>query len=59
MLRVATIGECGIGASVKWAHLALVSLAEPHDEAPGHKIHRLGSNKDRITDHRCVNQEEQ
>jgi hypothetical protein len=33
MLRVAAIAECGIGVPVKWAHLALVSLAEPHDEA--------------------------
>ena len=58
MQRVAAIAERGIGVPVKWAHLTLVSLAEPHDEAPCHKIHGLGSNKDRITDHRCVNQEE-
>jgi hypothetical protein len=44
---------------MKWAHLALVSLAEPHDEAPCHKIYGLGSNKDRITDHRCMNKEEE
>jgi hypothetical protein len=58
MRRVADIAECGIGVSVQWAHLALVSLAELHDEAPNHKIHGLGSDKDRITDHCCVNQEE-
>ena len=49
MLRVAAILKCGIAAPVKGAHLALVSLAEPHDEASCHKIHRLGSDKDRIT----------
>jgi hypothetical protein len=59
MRRLAAIADCGIGAPVKWAHLALVSFAEPHNEAACHKIHGLGSNKDRITDHRCVNQEEQ
>jgi hypothetical protein len=59
MRRVAGIAGSGIGAPVKWAHLALVSLAKPHDEAPCHEIHGLGSNKDRITDHRCVNQEEE
>jgi hypothetical protein len=58
VLRVGAIAEHGIGVPVKWAHLALVSLAEPHDEAPCHKIHGLGSNKHRITDHRCVNQKE-
>jgi hypothetical protein len=57
MLRVA-IAKCGIDVPVKWAHLALVSLAEPHDQAPCNKIYGLGSNKDHITDHRCVNQEE-
>jgi hypothetical protein len=56
--RLAALAECGRGVPVKWAHLALISLAEPHDEAPCHKIHRLGSYKDRITDHCCVNQEE-
>jgi hypothetical protein len=58
MRRLAALAECGIGASVKWAHLALVPLAEPHDDAPCHKIHGLGCNKYRITNHRCVNQEE-
>jgi len=53
-----TGSECGIAALVKGAYLALVSLAEPYDEASCHKIHCLGSNKDRITDHRCVNQGE-
>ena len=43
---------------MKWAHFTFVSLAEPDDEAPCHKIHGLGSNKDRISNHRCVNQEE-
>ena len=59
MQLVAAITESGIRVPVKRAHLALVSLAEPHDEAPCHKIHGLGSNKNRITNHRCVNQEEQ
>ena len=59
MLRVAAIAECGIGVSVKCAHLARVALAEPHDEAPCDKVHGLSSNKDRIADHRCVNQEEE
>ena len=58
MRRVGTITDGGIGVLMKWAHLALVTLAEPHDEAPCHKIHGLGSNKDRIVDHCCVNQEE-
>jgi hypothetical protein len=58
MLSVAAIAHCGIGAAVKWSNLALVSLGEPHNEAPCDKIHGLGSNKDRITDHRCVNQGE-
>ncbi len=58
MRLVAAMAEAGIRVSVKWAHRALVSLAEPHNEAPCHKIHGLGSNKDRITNHRCVNQEE-
>jgi hypothetical protein len=58
MRLVATITEAGIRVPVKWAHLTLVSFAEPHEEAPGHKIHGLGSNKHRITNHRCVNQEE-
>ena len=41
---------------MKWAHLALVSLAEPHDEAPCDEIHGLGSNENRITNHRRMNQ---
>jgi hypothetical protein len=49
----------GIGVPVVWAHLTFIPLAEPHDEASCHKIHGLGSNKHRITDHRCVDQEEQ
>ena len=43
---------------MKGTHLALVAFAEPHDEASCCKVHGLGSNKDRITDHRRVNQEE-
>ena len=43
---------------MKWTHLALVAFAEPHDEASCHKVHSLRSNKDRITDHHRVNQEE-
>jgi len=58
MLGVAAVAECGIGLPVKWAHLTFVSLAEPHNQSACHKIHGLSSDKDRITDHRCVNQEE-
>ena len=58
MRLVAAITEGGIRVPVKRAHLALVSLAEPHDEAPSHEIHGLGSNKDRIPNHHRVNQEE-
>jgi hypothetical protein len=58
MQPVAAIAEVGIFIPVKRAHLALVSLAEPHDEAPCDKIHGLGSNKNRITNHGCVNQKE-
>ena len=57
-LRVAAIVERGIGVPVKWADLALVSLAEADDEAACHKIHGLDSHKDDNTDHRGVNQEE-
>jgi hypothetical protein len=57
MPRAAAITQGGIRVPMKWAHLALVSLAEPHDEAPRDEINGLGSNENCIANHRCVNQE--
>jgi hypothetical protein len=58
MPLAAAITQGGIRVPMKWAHLALVSLAEPHDEAPRDEIHGLGSNENRITNHRRMNQKQ-
>ena len=47
-----------IRVPMKGAHLALVALAEPDDEAPCYEIHGLGSNENRITNHRRMNQKQ-
>ena len=56
---VAGVTDAGIRVSVKWAHLALVSFADGHDEASSHEIHGLDTNKHGVTNYRRMNQKEQ
>ena len=45
--------------AMKRAHLALVSLTEPHDETACDEIHNLKTDKHDVSNHRRVDQEQQ